>query len=121
MTPRETVHHFVEAQVVAASIVVAGLGSPGCTYDWSWMLPFGPWMDRMRYDLKPVGPALALLASLNAWVAAMIEPLPDALSRTVKLRDAQDSDLRTVTIAEVLQQEIDHLQAHGVPEVAGSR
>jgi len=53
-----------EANVVAASIVIAALGSPGCTYDWSWMMPFGAW----------------LMGVLNAYVAAQIEPLSDGLT-----------------------------------------
>ena len=49
MTVRETVHHLAEAGVVAGSIVIAALGSPGSVYVWSWMLPFGRWMELMRY------------------------------------------------------------------------
>lgn len=108
MSLRETVHHVVEANVVAASIVVAALGSPGCTYDWSWMTPFGPWMDRMRYDRKPIGPALKLLEALNEYVAAQIEPLPDALERKIQLRDEPGGKLREVTVAQVLLAEVDH-------------
>ncbi len=109
---RELVHHIVEANVVAASIVVAGLGSPGSVYDWSWMLPFGKWMEQMGYDRKPIGPAIALLEALNAYVVAQIEPLPDALARTVRLRDEPEGELRTVTIADVLRQEWNHAREH---------
>lgn len=112
MSPREMVHHIVEANVVAASIVVAALGSPGCVYDWSWMLPFGEWPRRLGYASKPIGPALELLAALNAWVAAQVEPLADGLQRTVQLRDAPDARLRTVTVAEVLLQEVEHAREH---------
>jgi len=108
MTRRETVHHIVEANVVAASIVIAALGSPGCVYDWSWMMPFGPWMERMRYDRKPLGPTLRLLEALNEYVAAQVEPLPDGLDRRVKLRDEAGGKLREVTVAEVLLQEVEH-------------
>lgn len=87
MSIRETVHHIVEANVVAASIVLAALGSPGCIYDWSWMLPFGEWLERLRYDRKPLAPSLRLLEALNAYVVAQVEPLPDGLQRTVQLRD----------------------------------
>jgi hypothetical protein len=107
-TIREIVHHVVEANVVAASIIVAALGSPGCTYDWSWMMPFGPWMKRMRYDRKPVGPTLRLLSAVNAWVVAQVEPLPDALRRTVRLRDEPRGPTRRVTVADVLLQEARH-------------
>jgi len=109
---RELVHHVVEANVVAASIVVAGLGAAKPVYDWSWMLPFGPWMDRMGYREKPIEPALALLGALNAWVAAQVEPLADGLDRTLELRDEPDGPLRTVTIADVLRQEVDHAREH---------
>jgi hypothetical protein len=112
MTRRELVHHVVEANVVAASIVVAGLGASDAVYDWSWMMPFGPWMERMRYDRKPIGPALALLDAINAWVAAMVEPLEDGLERTLELRDRPDGELRTVTIADVLRAEIEHVREH---------
>jgi hypothetical protein len=117
---RETVHHVVEANVVAASIVIAALGSPGCTYDWSWMMPFGPWMKRMRYDRKPVGPTLRLLSALNAYVVAQIAPLPGALRRTVFLRDSPRGRLRRVTVADVLLQEADHA-AEEVADALGAR
>src|SRR5688572_24112695 len=97
VTAREFVHHVVEANVVAASILIAALGAPGSTYDWSWMQPFGPWMDRLDYRRKPVEPAVALLRALNAWVVAQIEPLPDALSREVFLRDERNGKPRRAT------------------------
>ncbi len=112
MSRRELVHHVVEANVVAASIVVAGLGSSNAVYDWSWMMPFGPWMERMCYDRKPIGPALALLDAINAWVAAMVEPLEDGLERTLELRDRPAGELRRVTIADVLRQEVEHAREH---------
>jgi hypothetical protein len=112
MTLREVVHHLVEAHVVSAGIIVAALGSPGCVFDWSWMLPFGPWMERMAYDRKPIEPSLRLLAALNDWVAAQIEPLADGLAREVKLRDEPEGPVRSVTVAELLRQEVEHAREH---------
>jgi hypothetical protein len=37
MSPRETVHHLVEANIVASSIIIAALGASGSTFDWSWL------------------------------------------------------------------------------------
>jgi hypothetical protein len=118
---RETVHHVVEANVVAASIVIAALGSPGCTYAWSWMMPFGSWMTRMRYDRKPLGPTLRLLAALNAYVVAQVAPLPDGLRRTVFLRDAPRAEPRRVTVADVLLQEADHASEEVAAALAARR
>jgi hypothetical protein len=112
MSIRETVHHIVEANTVAASIVIAALGSPGCVYDWSWMMPFGEWMERLAYDRKPIAPALRLLEALNAYVVAQVEPLADGLQRRVRLRDEPGAKLRSVTVAEVLLQEAKHVREH---------
>ena len=120
MTLRETVHHIVEANVVAASIVTAALGSPGSVYDWSWMLPFGKWMEQMRYDRKPLAPSLRLLEALNEYVAAQIEPLEDGLERRVRLRDQPDGPLREVTVADILLQEAEHAREH-VEEAMGRK
>jgi hypothetical protein len=112
MTRRELVHHIVEANVVAAAILVAALGAPGSTFDWSWMMPFGPWLERMSYKTKPIEPSLALVHALNAYVVAQIEPLADALDREVLLRDTPGGEPRRSTVAGVLQQEIDHARGH---------
>jgi hypothetical protein len=112
MSPRETVHHIVEANVVAASIVIAALGSPGCVYDWSWMWPFGVWMERLRYDRKPIAPSLALLGALNDYVVAQVEPLADGLNRTVRLRADAAGEPETRTIGQVLIQEAEHAREH---------
>ena len=112
LTLREAVHHVAEANVVAASIVIAALGSPGCVYDWSWMLPFGPWMGRLRYGEKPLGPTLRLLAALNDYVAALVEPLPDGLSRPVLLKDVPEGPPRATTVGEVLLAEALHAREH---------
>lgn len=112
MTLRETVHHVAEANVVAASIVIAALGSPGCVYDWSWMLPFGPWMERLRYGEKPLQPTLHLLQALNAYVVAQLAPLPDGLQRAVQLVDQPGTAPRATTVGGVLLAEAEHARAH---------
>ena len=112
MSIRELAHHLVEAQIVAASIVIAGLGMPGSTYDWSWMLPFGPWMQRLPYRTMPLAASLEASRALSAWVATVAGGLDDALLREVQLRDAPDAALRRVTVADVLRQEVDHVREH---------
>jgi hypothetical protein len=112
VTRRMLVHHVAEANAVAASIVIAALGSPGSTYDWSWMMPFGPWLTRMDYAHRPIEPAEQFLRAVNAYVAAMIEALPDGLEREVQLRDTPGGATHRATVADVLEQEIEHVVEH---------
>jgi hypothetical protein len=110
MTVREQVHHIVEANIVAASIVIAALGMPGATYDWSWMMPFGEWMDRLDHRSRPIEPSLELLDALNRWIAAVVEQLPDGLEREVVLKVGDN--LSKTTVAKVLLDEAEHAKGH---------
>jgi hypothetical protein len=112
MTPRELVHHIAEANAVAVGIVIAALGSPGAVFDWSWLLPFGPWMDHMQYAKKPIAPSLRLLEALNDYVVAQVQPLADGLQRVVLLRDQPGAEPRRATVAEVLLYEVAHAREH---------
>ena len=54
---REHVHHLVESNLVACTIVVAALGTGGCTFDCSWLNPDRAWMERLGYTRGAVAPA----------------------------------------------------------------
>ena len=109
---RETVHHLVEANLVASTIVLAALGAPGSTYDWSWLNPDRSWMKRTGYITAPVGPALETLRSLCVHVAGLLRLLEDPLTREVQLLDAPGAALRSKTDEQVLQDAVDHVVGH---------
>jgi len=109
---RETVHHLVEANLVASNIVLAALGRPDCRYDWSWVTPDTGWMKRLGYDKAPLEPALGLLDALCAHVATVLEHAPAGLRRTVRLLDTPDGRLRRRTVRKVLAEECDHARHH---------
>ena len=107
---REYVHHIVEANVVAASIVLAALGKPDGVYDWSWLVPDRAWMARLGYGRLPIGPALRLLDALGAHLAAVVQGRR-GLSRPVRLRGSRVRPTRT-TVERVLRDECDHADQH---------
>lgn len=109
---RETVHHLVEANLVAGSIMIAALGQSGCTYDWSWLNPDLAWMERMGYKTTPVEPAIDTLRALTRHLSGVIDTAPDAGQREVKLIDAPGAQPRSVSIEEILAEEIDHASNH---------
>jgi hypothetical protein len=117
---RETVHHLVEANLVASNLVIAGLARSGCTYDWSWVTPDGPWMQRIGYNTASVRPAIATLQALCPYLSELIRASSDARSREVRLLDAPGAELRTVTIEAVLRDEVEHAHGH-LKDIAGIR
>ena len=109
---REKVHHLVEANIVAASIVIAGLGSGGCTFDWSWLYPDGAWTRRMGYAALPIGPGLETLRTLSRYLATILAANAEAPQRELKLLDAPGTEPRATTVESVLRDEIEHAETH---------
>jgi hypothetical protein len=79
---RETVHHLVEANLVASNIIIAAMANSGSTYDWTWVNPEASWMRRLGYDKAPVGPAVSTLEALSRHLHALFSITPDGLQRT---------------------------------------
>jgi DinB family protein len=109
---REYVHHLVEANLVASTIVVAALGKPGCTYDWSWLYPDERWMQRLGYDRAPLEPALALLEALCTHVAGLLRNAPKGRNPRVRLRGSAEARPRGKTVGQVLVAECEHARHH---------
>jgi hypothetical protein len=109
---RETVHHLVEANLVAAHMILAALAKNGYTYDWSWVYPNDAWMRALGYHAVPVRPALAFLGALCEHFAAVIAASPDGLARGVQLLDSPGARPYPRTIREVVLEQIQHAEDH---------
>ena len=112
MSIRETVHHLVEANLVASNIIIAALANSGSTYDWTWVNPGGSWMSRLGYSRAPIGPALSTLESLTRHFAAIFSVVDDGLQRTVELYDSPGAPHYTKTVGQLLLDEVNHAGEH---------
>ena len=117
---REYAHHLVEANLVASNIILAALGRPGTTYDWSWVIPDRKWMNRLGYDRAPLAPALALLEALCAHVAGLARGVPGGMKRSVRLLDSPGARTHRKTVRQVLDDECKHARHH-LRDIADTR
>lgn len=110
---RETTHHLVEANLIAATIILAAL-APGklTTYDWSWVWPNVEWMQRIGYSKAPVAPALKTLSALCEYYASLIAGIPDGLAREVQLLDSPGAQPYSKSVEAILHQECKHVEEH---------
>lgn len=108
----ETVHHLVEANLIASNIIIAALATDGYDYDWTWVNPDKRWMHRLGYDRRPVGPAITMLRALCAHVTGLIGGERRALMRTVRLNDAAGAPRYVMTVEDILRQEVQHADEH---------
>src|SRR5215470_6240786 len=109
---RETVHHLVEANLIASNIMIAAISQSGCVYDWSWVNPDREWMRRLGYKTAPVGAALATLRSLCEHMAELINGVPGAFDREVQLLDAPGAKPHGMTVRALVSEQIEHVAGH---------
>lgn len=109
---RETVHHLVEANLVASIAMIAALAKSGSVFDWSWVTPDAAWMQRMSYNSAPIRPALDTLRGLCEHVATIISGAADGLHCKVQLLDAPGAESYSKTVEELLNQEAAHAEGH---------
>jgi len=109
---RETVHHLVEANLIASNIMIAAISQSGCVYDWSWVNPDREWMQRLGYKTAPVGAALATLRSLCEHLAELINGVPGAFDREVQLLDAPGAKPHGMTVRALVSEQIEHVAGH---------
>jgi uncharacterized damage-inducible protein DinB len=108
---RETVHHVVESNLVASTIAIAAVGTGGCTYDCSWLIPDRAWMARMGYR-GSVAPAIEALAAVCRYVSALLSAAPDPLEREIKLLGAPGTEPYPMTIEQMIRLEVEHARHH---------
>ncbi len=108
----ETVHHLLEANLVASNMILAALGTDGYQFDWAWLFPDEQWNARLGYAQVDAGPAIALFRALTNYFSTLLRRDPGLLQRTIRLRDSGDSEPYTITVEEILAREVGHAREH---------
>lgn len=109
---RENVHHLVESNLAACTIVLAALGTSGYAYDCSWMTSDRAQMERLGYSRGAVAPAIELLSALCRYLAVLLGAAPDALRCEVKFLAAPGTEPYAMTVEQMIGQEVEHARVH---------
>ena len=112
MSIHETVHHVAEANIIAASMIIAAIGKDGATYDWTWLYPNLDWVKRLGYAQTPIKPVITMLDGMNEHIANLVRTNPKVLKRKVTLVDTPDGEKYTMTVEEIISHEVEHALDH---------
>lgn len=112
MSVHETVHHIAEANIVAASMIIAAIGKDGASYDWTWLYPNLDWVDRLGYSKVPIQPAIKMLDAMSEHIANLVRVNPKVLKRKVTLFDTPGGRKYTMTVEEIMNHEVGHAKEH---------
>ena len=109
---REYVHHLVEANIVASTMIIAALANNGGEFDWTWVNPSESWMKRVGYDKADVRPAVRVLATMCDYIGGIVATQPDMLERYVRLNDSPGATRYNATVEKILKDEREHANHH---------
>jgi hypothetical protein len=109
---REHVHHLVESNLAACTIVIAALGTGGCTFDLSWLNSDPAWMERTKYNRVAVATAMEVLSPVCRYAAALLGAAPEALRHEIKLLGAPGTEPYPMTVEQMIGLEVEHAQKH---------
>lgn len=119
-TIRQIIHHVVDGDDLWKIGIKAALGNEEgeFTFEWYWGLPQDTWADRWAYAQRPVEVSLALLRATRAHIAELLERVPDAWSRSIRVRTPQGTE--RVSVSKVIEMQTDHV-VHHVERIAAIR
>jgi hypothetical protein len=109
---REYVHHLVEANMVASTMIIAALANNGGEFDWTWVNPSEAWMKRVGYDKADVKPALRMLATMCDYIAGIVAAQPGMLERYVRLNDSPGAKRYNAPVEKILKDQREHANDH---------
>jgi len=109
---REIVHHIVDSDVIVTAIIMAGLGSSGCTYDQTWYSTDNSWVEALACARRSLDPALVLFRENHRSVKELIDLLPDGWERYVIFRWERDPNGSKITVGQLVHSRAHHAQHH---------
>ena len=97
---------------MTGSMIIAAMGKSGATYDWTWLYPNGDWCSRLGYESTPIEPSLDALRGLIMHISNIVASQDDALERVVTVSNLPGAPTYTLTVGQMIKQEIDHAAEH---------
>jgi len=112
-TIRQIVHHIADGDDLWKTCIKAALGNNEglFTLQWYWDKPQMEWSESWRYASRGVESALALLDANRHHIVELLEHVPHALEKSIRLQPPHDAEVR-ITIREVLEMQVRHMTGH---------
>ena len=111
-TIRQIAHHIVDADEMTKTIIKAALGDSGCAFGLEWYDPNNKWATTLQYAARPVEPAIEVLRANHREMEELLRSLDDCWARYVLLKRFKDSDVRELTVSQLIQSQTSHAFHH---------
>lgn len=110
---RQIVQHIADGDDIWKICIKAALGNPeGCfTLQWYWDKPQTEWAENWAYNRREIESSLALLRANRRHILELLEGLPQASERSIRLQ-CPDGHEERISIADVLEIQAQHVPDH---------
>jgi len=112
-TIRKIVHHIVDGDDLWKIGLKIALGPADGEFTLAWygQLSQDAWTERWAYAQRPLDGSLVLLRAIRSHVLELVEPIPEAWARAVRVRTPVGGTER-VTVGDVIAMQADHVEHH---------
>ncbi len=112
-TIRQIVHHIVDGDDLWQVALKAALGNGNgvFTLAWYWEVPQDTWAEAWKYAERPIGPSLALFRANRRHVVDLLEHVPDAWDRCIRIQWLNEPEERA-SAGEILASQARHASGH---------
>lgn len=111
-TIRQLIHHIVDADALAKTMIIAALGNSGCTYDQRWYDTRNTFAETLDYANRPVAAAIALFRANRHHLEQLLRHLPEALDRYVNVKWEKEPEGKEVTVSYLVRGQTWHAEHH---------
>ncbi len=111
-TIREIIHHLVDDGDLWSMRIKLALASPGSRSQFDGFPGNEVWAGRLDFEDRDVRPALDLIAAHCTYLIELLTRFHASWGHSILLVDAATGSERTMTILEIVQMLVEHLEEH---------
>jgi hypothetical protein len=110
---RQIVHHLADGDDLWKTCIKAALGNEQGLFSlfWYWDKPQMDWSENWHYADRDIDSSLALLRANRYHVTELINKVPGALQKSIRLQRPEGQEER-ITIGYVLEMQTRHVSEH---------
>jgi hypothetical protein len=110
---RQIVHHIVDGDDIWKTCIKTALGNSDALFSLGWYAVKSQeeWSESWAYPHRGLESSLALYRANRAHILDLIEHVPDALEKTIRLERRGKEEIR-ITVFDVVELHVQHLAEH---------
>ena len=111
---RQMVHHLADGDDIWKICIKAALGNSEGPFSlqWYWDKPQMEWSENWKYASRSIEPSLALLRANRQHIVELVQRIPNAWEKSIRLKWPDRQEEERITVGDVLLMQARHIVGH---------